>query len=49
MKHAILIALSVAALTLSISAVFAEDEPLRNSDQIKRFWDKHQPEGGSGG
>ena len=49
MKHAVLLALGAAALALSISAVFADDEPLKNSDQIKRFWEKHQPESGNGG
>ena len=49
MKHAVLVALGFAALALSISVAFADDEPLKNSDQIKRFWEKHQPENGNGG
>jgi hypothetical protein len=49
MKHAVLVALGVACLALSISVAFADDEPLKNSDQVKRFWEKHQPESGGGG
>ena len=49
MKHAILLALGVAALALSISTVFAAGQSLKTNEQIKQFWLNNEPLGGGSG